>query len=44
MIGVPVKLMHEATSHFVTIEMKNGDSFSGYLIDSEVKLIYIRTQ
>jgi small nuclear ribonucleoprotein D3 len=31
MIGIPVKLMHENVHHFVTIELKTGDQFFGYL-------------
>mmetsp|Transcript_17217 Transcript_17217/g.48459 ORF Transcript_17217/g.48459 Transcript_17217/m.48459 type:complete len:120 (-) Transcript_17217:885-1244(-) len=30
-IGVPVKLIHEAESHVVTIELKNGETYRGTL-------------
>ena len=34
-LGVPVKLLHESKHHIVTIELKTGDQFMGYLADSE---------
>ena len=34
-IGVPIKLLHEAKSHVVTVELKTGELYRGYLIDSE---------
>jgi len=34
-IGVPIKLLHEAESHVVTIELKNGEMYRGYLMDAE---------
>lgn len=30
-IGVPVKLLHEAVGHVVTIELKTGDTYRGKL-------------
>ena len=36
MIGVPIKLLHEAENHVVTIELKNGELYRGYLTDVEV--------
>ena len=35
MIGAPVKLLYEAKHHVVTVEMKSGEMFSGYLADAE---------
>lgn len=35
MIGIPVKLLHEAKHHIVTVEMKSGELFKGYLADVE---------
>ena len=37
-IGVPLKLLHEAENHVVTIELKNGELYRGYLSDVEVHL------
>jgi small nuclear ribonucleoprotein D3 len=34
-VGVPIKLLHEAKSHVVTVELKTGELYRGYLIDSE---------
>jgi len=34
-IGVPIKLLHEAENHVVTIELKTGELFRGYLIEAE---------
>jgi len=34
-IGVPVKLLHEAVGHTVTIELKTGEIYRGQLTDSE---------
>lgn len=30
-VGVPVKLLHEAEGHPVTIELKNGELYRGHL-------------
>ena len=35
MISVPIKLLHEAESHVVTIEIKSGEMFRGYLMEAE---------
>jgi small nuclear ribonucleoprotein D3 len=35
-IGVPLKLLHEAENHVVTIELKSGEFFRGYLMEAEV--------
>jgi small nuclear ribonucleoprotein D3 len=35
-IGVPIKLLHEAENHVVTVELKTGDEFRGYLMEAEV--------
>jgi hypothetical protein len=36
-IGIPVKLLHEAENHIVTIEIKTGELFRGYLTEADVK-------
>ncbi len=40
MIGVPIKLLHEAENHVVTIELKNGELYRGYLTDVEVQFLF----
>ena len=32
-IGVPIKLLHEAKNHIVTLELNSGDIYWGYLIE-----------
>lgn len=34
-IGVPIKLMHEAEGHVVTVELKSGELYRGELHDAE---------
>ena len=34
-IGVPVKLIHEAEGHIVTVELKNGETYRGLLMEAE---------
>lgn len=34
-IGIPVKLLHEAENHIVTIEIKTGELFRGYLTEAD---------
>lgn len=34
-IGVPVKLLHEAEGHIVTVELKNGEMLRGNLHEAE---------
>ncbi|KAJ8325962.1 hypothetical protein BDV3_003819 [Batrachochytrium dendrobatidis] len=34
-IGVPVKLLHEAMGHIVTIELKTGSVYRGKLLNAE---------
>eukprot|EP00055_Hartaetosiga_balthica_P016335 m.102946 g.102946 ORF g.102946 m.102946 type:complete len:120 (+) comp9087_c0_seq1:150-509(+) len=34
-IGVPVKLLHEAEGHIVTIELTNGELYRGTLVEAE---------
>ena len=36
MIGVPVKLFHEAKEHVITVELKTGELCRGYLLEAEV--------
>jgi small nuclear ribonucleoprotein (snRNP)-like protein len=33
--GIPIKLMHEATGHVVTVELKSGEIYRGELVDAE---------
>ena len=32
-IGIPVKLIHEAVGHVITVELKGGASYRGTLYD-----------
>jgi small nuclear ribonucleoprotein D3 len=34
-IGIPIKLLHEAEGHIVSLETKNGEIYRGQLIESE---------
>jgi len=34
-IGVPIKVLHEAEGHTVTIELKTGEIYRGFLVESE---------
>ena len=34
-IGIPIKLLHEAEGHTVTVETKSGETYRGFLLDSE---------
>jgi small nuclear ribonucleoprotein D3 len=34
-IGVPIKLLHEAELHVVTVELKTGELYRGYLMEAE---------
>lgn len=34
-IGVPIKLFHEARNHVVTIELKTGEYYRGYLVEMD---------
>lgn len=34
-IGIPVKVLHEAEGHIVTIETTSGETFRGKLIEAE---------
>lgn len=35
-VGVPIKLFHEAENHIITIEVKTGELYRGYLTEAEV--------
>ena len=37
-VGVPIKLLHEAANHVVTIEV-TGELYRGYLSEAEVYFI-----
>ena len=43
--GVPIRLLHEAEGHIVSIEMRNGDLYKGTLVESldnmNVKLMQV---
>lgn len=32
-VGVPIKLVHEAKNHVITIEAKTGEAYRGYLVE-----------
>uniref|UniRef100_A0ACD5X0D7 Uncharacterized protein n=1 Tax=Avena sativa TaxID=4498 RepID=A0ACD5X0D7_AVESA len=34
-LGIPVKLLHEAAGHVVTVELKTGEVYRGSMIDCE---------
>ncbi|KAL9244806.1 hypothetical protein vseg_018532 [Gypsophila vaccaria] len=34
-LGIPVKLMHEATGHIVSIELKSGELYRGTMVECE---------
>jgi small nuclear ribonucleoprotein (snRNP)-like protein len=34
-LGIPVKLLHEAAGHIVTVELKTGELYRGSLIECE---------
>jgi small nuclear ribonucleoprotein D3 len=34
-VGVPIKLLHEAEGHVVTVELKTGEAYRGLLEESE---------
>ncbi|KAJ3181771.1 small nuclear ribonucleoprotein Sm D3 [Geranomyces variabilis] len=34
-IGVPIKLLHEAEGHIITLELKSGAIYRGKLLDAE---------
>ena len=34
-VGIPVKLLHEAEGHVVTMELKSGENYRGELIEAE---------
>jgi small nuclear ribonucleoprotein D3 len=38
-LGVPVKLLHEALGHVITVELKTGQLYRGKLAEGLVNLI-----
>eukprot|EP00284_Hemiselmis_tepida_P015926 CAMPEP_0174929028 /NCGR_PEP_ID=MMETSP1355-20121228/26989_1 /TAXON_ID=464990 /ORGANISM="Hemiselmis tepida, Strain CCMP443" /LENGTH=95 /DNA_ID=CAMNT_0016175211 /DNA_START=29 /DNA_END=312 /DNA_ORIENTATION=+ len=34
-IGIPIKLIHEAESHIISVEMKTGEMYRGMLVEAE---------
>jgi len=41
-LGVPVKLLHEALGHVITVELKTGQLYRGKLAEGLVNLVNIR--
>lgn len=39
-VGVPIKLFHEAENHIITIEVKTGELYRGYLTEAEVDIFF----
>ena len=35
LVGVPIKLLHEAEKHIITVELKNGEIYKGQLAEAE---------
>ncbi|KAI7979433.1 Small nuclear ribonucleoprotein SmD3b [Camellia lanceoleosa] len=34
-LGIPVKLLHEAAGHMVTVELKSGELYRGSMVECE---------
>jgi small nuclear ribonucleoprotein D3 len=34
-LGIPVKLLHEASGHIVTVELKSGELYRGGMVECE---------
>jgi small nuclear ribonucleoprotein (snRNP)-like protein len=34
-LGIPVKLLHEASGHIVTVELKRGELYRGSMVECE---------
>ncbi|CAN1781862.1 Small nuclear ribonucleoprotein SmD3b [Linum perenne] len=34
-LGIPVKLLHEASGHIVTVELKSGELYRGSMLECE---------
>ena len=34
-LGIPVKLLHEAAGHIVTVELKSGELYRGSMVECE---------
>lgn len=34
-LGIPVKLLHEAAGHVVTVELKSGELYRGSMVECE---------
>lgn len=42
-LGVPVKLLHEAQGHIITLELTNGTLYRGKLLDGrEIRFLYLK--
>ncbi|XP_040934465.1 small nuclear ribonucleoprotein SmD3b [Gossypium hirsutum] len=35
-LGIPVKLLHEASGHVVTVELKSGELYRGSMVECEI--------
>jgi small nuclear ribonucleoprotein D3 len=40
-IGVPIKLLHEAQGHVVTLELNNGTVYRGKLSEGKIWLVLL---
>lgn len=46
-IGVPIKLLHEAQGHIISLELKTGQLYRGKLLEGnqfnapDVKIVYL---
>lgn len=38
-LGVPVKLLHEALGHVITVELKTGQLYRGKLAEGEALIV-----
>lgn len=34
-VGIPVKLVHEAEGHIITVELVSGEMYRGQMIDAQ---------
>ena len=35
LVGIPIRLLHEAESHVITVELKNSEIYRGMLLKSQ---------
>ncbi|XP_015792254.1 small nuclear ribonucleoprotein Sm D3 [Tetranychus urticae] len=43
-IGIPIKVLHEAEGHIITVETTNGEVFRGKLIEAEDNMNVMMSQ